>query len=328
MTLTRPKLMKTAPSTSAVFLREGACKGPKARRGGPVKGRSGAGAGEDVAVSEVGATRAMPMRDACDEQAASGLIARLRANGSETGKRRALDELAEVLAPFVHDSKFGVCFAWGSGSNFQLGETGAFASSDETAPRRVEELPASMSAVATAKLHTAVLGDTGALYTCGWNQDQGRKARLFFRPVAALNRLRVSCVAISDHHTLALVDRGVYSWGSNSCGQLGLGVTGGPDSEPFQAEPRKLAEIRHLRMVSASAGPRHSVLVQDDGSVWTFGCNSSGTRPPLPPSPMRRWLCCAVLCCAVLCWRCRVSWLLRNRRAGAFTLGREVHRAA
>ena len=34
MTLTRPKLMKTAPSTSAVFLhvflREVACKGPKA----------------------------------------------------------------------------------------------------------------------------------------------------------------------------------------------------------------------------------------------------------------------------------------------------------
>ena len=45
MTLTRPKLMKTAPSTSAVFLhvflREVACKGPKHEGGDQRQGRSG-----------------------------------------------------------------------------------------------------------------------------------------------------------------------------------------------------------------------------------------------------------------------------------------------
>ena len=70
---------------------------------------------------------------------------------------------------------------------------------------------------------------------------------------------------------------GAYSWGSNKHGQLGLGVTGSKELlVAFEEAPKRLAEIKGMSMVSAAAGPNHSVLVGSDGSMWTFGCNKNG----------------------------------------------------
>ena len=139
-------------------------------------------------------------------QEALQLLQDLR-NENESTKRKALDKLSALLAPYIRSSKYGPCFAWGSGRNYQLGETGAFANEENRAPRRVDELPADLVCVATSKLLTAVVSRSGAVWTSGWNSgaDKARKARLFFHPVAALERLRVTCVAVSVSAALLLI---------------------------------------------------------------------------------------------------------------------------
>jgi len=201
------------------------------------------------------------------------------------GKRKGMDQLAHVLAPYVRDSKHGACYAWGSGSNFQLGETCAFVSKNKAAPRQVSELPADLCAVVTSKLHSAVISASGTVWASGWTSgpgDQknarGSKVRLGFHPIEGLDRLRVTCLAVSDHHTLAVVDSGgVYAWGNNKNGQLGLSVTGSKEAVvEFEGLPKRLAEVKHVRIISAAAAARHSLLVQSDGCVWTFGSNKHG----------------------------------------------------
>jgi hypothetical protein len=55
------------------------------------------------------------------------LLAQLRAgNGSAKKKGLLMDELSHLLSPYHRTSTEGACFAWGSGSNYQLGETCAF----------------------------------------------------------------------------------------------------------------------------------------------------------------------------------------------------------
>jgi len=183
--------------------------------------------------------------------------------GNGAMKRKGLDQLSAVLSQYISESKQGAAFAWGSGSNFQLGETCAFLSKGK--PSRVEELPPDVSAVSTSNNHTVVLSSTGTVFTSGtvhirsvelneiccaiirkciWIRQpcvlqknwgvcencctdttrvrcayactgSGLGGRLghgcddslpLFHPVAGLDRLRVTCIAASDHHTLAITD--------------------------------------------------------------------------------------------------------------------------
>lgn len=200
------------------------------------------------------------------------------------GKKKGMDQLAEIMAPYVRTSKQGACFAWGSGSNFQLGETCSFVSKNKALPRQVSELPADLCAVVTSKLHSAVISTSGTVWASGWTSGpderkaRGSKVRLGFHPVGGLDRLRVTSLALSDKHTLAVVDSGgVYAWGSNKHGQLGLSLTGNKEATvQFEGLPRRLMEIKSVRISSAAAAAQHSVLVQAEGCVWTFGSNKNG----------------------------------------------------
>ena len=208
------------------------------------------------------------------------------------GKKKGMDQLADIMAPYVRGSRQGTCFAWGSGSNFQLGETCSFVSNKAKAvPRQVSELPANLCAVVTSKLHSAVTSTSGTVWASGWTSgpdDRSKAAsskrasnvnvRLGFRPVEGLDRLRVTSLAVSDCHTLAVVESGgVYAWGSNKYGQLGLSMTGSKEAvAKFEGLPRKLTEIKYVPIASAAAAAQHSILVQTDGCVWTFGSNKYG----------------------------------------------------
>jgi alpha-tubulin suppressor-like RCC1 family protein len=72
------------------------------------------------------------------------------------------------------------------------------------------------------------------------------------------------------NHTLTLTEDGkVWALGSNEYGELGNGKFGGESHEP------KI--IKGLDdVVAVLAGGGHSVALKKDGSVWTWGLNSSG----------------------------------------------------
>jgi alpha-tubulin suppressor-like RCC1 family protein len=77
-------------------------------------------------------------------------------------------------------------------------------------------------------------------------------------------------VAAGGNHALGLRDDGVvWAWGQNAYGQLGNGTTGTPKLLP--------ALVVGLTGIEAvSAGSYHSLVLRQDGGVFSFGYNHSG----------------------------------------------------
>lgn len=77
-------------------------------------------------------------------------------------------------------------------------------------------------------------------------------------------------VSGSSYHFLALHKNGtVYSWGMNDRGQLGYQT-----SENSGSKPRQIDGLNNI--VSVSAGYKHSLALDNDGSIYGFGGSESG----------------------------------------------------
>lgn len=73
-------------------------------------------------------------------------------------------------------------------------------------------------------------------------------------------------------HILTRNDKGeVYAFGCNAFGQLGHGHTSNEENNPF---PRKVDGLENI--VQVSAGFRHSLALEDDGTLWAWGHNRRG----------------------------------------------------
>ncbi|CAB4294850.1 unnamed protein product [Prunus armeniaca] len=72
-------------------------------------------------------------------------------------------------------------------------------------------------------------------------------------------------------HSIAVTSKGtVYSFGSNSSGQLGHGTT----EEEWR--PRQIRSLQGIRIVQAAAGAGRTMLISDAGKVYAFGKDSFG----------------------------------------------------
>ncbi|XP_028138515.1 uncharacterized protein LOC114332924 [Diabrotica virgifera virgifera] len=93
------------------------------------------------------------------------------------------------------------------------------------------------------------------------------------RLVQTLSELKVRVLSVScgKKHTLALTDFGVYSWGSNTYGQLGLGHS--VQESPY---PQMINCLSSQKIIDLCAGQYHSVAVTADGKVYTWGWGIHG----------------------------------------------------
>ncbi|XP_018572762.1 uncharacterized protein LOC108912084 isoform X2 [Anoplophora glabripennis] len=93
------------------------------------------------------------------------------------------------------------------------------------------------------------------------------------RLVVTLSELKVKVLSIScgRKHTLALTDYGVYSWGSNAYGQLGLGHF--VQESPY---PQILSSIASVKIIDVAAGQYHSIALTSTGKVYTWGWGIHG----------------------------------------------------
>lgn len=86
------------------------------------------------------------------------------------------------------------------------------------------------------------------------------------------NKTFISKVACGAHHMLGITKGGkVLSWGSNSSGQLGLGTF-----TPFERYPEIINSVDKENIIMAAASATHSMLLSEDGSVYTFGSALNG----------------------------------------------------
>ncbi|XP_065327503.1 E3 ISG15--protein ligase HERC5-like [Pelmatolapia mariae] len=134
-----------------------------------------------------------------------------------------------------------------------------------------------VSQVTCGSQHTVVLTKDGQLYT--WGQDSrgqlglGTNEQYVNSPqhVRPLSAIPVVQVAAGGEQSFALsVSGGVFSWGRNDCGQLGLGDT------QDRHTPTPVHYLNMKKTVSISCGKDHTAALTKDGAVFTFGSGQYG----------------------------------------------------
>ena len=147
--------------------------------------------------------------------------------------------------------------------------------------------------VAAGAGFSVALGSDGNAYTWGDNTtgqlgagDDAGAHRAAPAMAAMPDGVGFTAVAAGDSHAIAIARDGtVWTWGGNDHGQLGRGTTGGTSTRPAPA-----ATPAGVRFTAVSAGFHHSMALDTDGRIWTWGNTNlgrsgDGATPARVPTP-------------------------------------------
>nr|XP_023493507.1 probable E3 ubiquitin-protein ligase HERC6 isoform X2 [Equus caballus] len=182
-------------------------------------------------------------------------------------------------------SEGGQVFSWGKNSQGQLGLGKEFPSQDS--PQRVRSLEGiPLAQVAAGGAHSFALSVSGTSF--GWGNNSAGQLALSgnnvpvqsYKPrsIGALRNLGVIYISCGYEHTAVLTQNGkVFTFGDNSCGQLG-------HSPSAQDRGPQLVERIDGLVSQIDCGSYHTLAyVYTTGQVVSFGrgpsCRSSSTHP-------------------------------------------------
>jgi alpha-tubulin suppressor-like RCC1 family protein len=130
--------------------------------------------------------------------------------------------------------------------------------------------------------HNLLLAEDGTVFSFGSNAN-GRTGlgtatgdTLVPTPIDTTNigGLKITQVAAGNHHSLLLAEDGrVFSFGLNASGKTGLGTTVG---DTLVATPIDMTNLGDLKVTQIAAGSYHSLVLAEDGRVFSFGAGGSG----------------------------------------------------
>ena len=177
----------------------------------------------------------------------------------------------------------GGAYAWGENIYGQLGDG---TTTNRSTPVPVSGLASGVTAVAANTwgaddvLHSLAV-QNGAAYAWGQNGSGqlgvGTRTYQGLTPVAVSGMdSGVTAVAAGLFFSLAVKNGGLWAWGANGSGQLGIGIVPTGPSDPFWRILTPAAVIGLESGVTAiSAGQLHTLAVKD-GAVYAWGYNFSG----------------------------------------------------
>ncbi len=169
-------------------------------------------------------------------------------------------------------------WCWGNRASGRLG-TGVAGSGGEPSPRRVMG-PSGVQGVSAGRGgHTCAIDGVGDVWCWGANDrgqlglgrpdDGGTPVVQALVPQRVTGPSGVQTVAAGREHTCAIDGvGGVWCWGANDRGQLGLGDRSDRD-EPERVEG--LSGVRRL-----TAGYFHTCAIDEAGALWCWGANGVG----------------------------------------------------
>jgi len=172
-------------------------------------------------------------------------------------------------------------WAWGGDDQSQLGDN---STEPEAAPIPLTDPlcgPARLTnavTLAAGYYYSAAVDANGMVWTWGSNDSgqlgngAGPVSTPTPTPTAISGISNVVSVACGDDHTLALrADGTVWAWGDDSVGQLGVGSLPSPFLTNSPVELSVLTQI-----VAIAAGSQHSMALDTQGKVWTWGNGVDG----------------------------------------------------
>ena len=167
----------------------------------------------------------------------------------------------------------GTVWAWGDNVYGTIGN--GTTGSSFNLPEHVINLTG-VIAIAGGGYHSLALKNDGTVWTWGYDNygqlGNGTIGYVTDSPVMVSNLTGVIAIAGGGFSCFALKNDGtVWTWGSNSHGELGNGSTiGSHDSIPVQ--------VSNLTgVISIAGGFQHCLALKNDGSVWAWGNHVYGT---------------------------------------------------
>jgi len=171
----------------------------------------------------------------------------------------------------------GNVWTWGSGTFGYLGHGGIV---NELRPRMIVGVAGfnGITAISAGTIHSMALDGQGNVWTWG----NGGNGRLGHGGTAQENRPRMITgitsfnrimeIKAGHDHNIALDESGnVWTWGSSMNGRLGHGGTAN------ETRPRMITGVAELNSITAiDVGSRHSITVDTNGNIWTWGHGGSG----------------------------------------------------
>lgn len=144
-----------------------------------------------------------------------------------------------------------------------------------------------IKAIAAGLYHTVLIDENGGVWTAGHNQygALGRsenvgstKANAEFKKADGLENVKIVSAAGGTYHTILLDENGsVWTAGTSAYGVLGRQTPGAPGNVTSNPVFEKVTDgISGVRITAIAAGSYHNVLLDENGNVWTAGCNLYG----------------------------------------------------
>jgi hypothetical protein len=142
----------------------------------------------------------------------------------------------------------------------------------ELAGQRVNE---NVTKIFAGHNRSGVLLEDGRLLMWGEWFNGAKQRRMKEIRVNLGTQDRIKKVAIGKMHALMVTDKGkVYSWGDNTYGELGLGRNIKGKDAPTLI--RDGFESVNAKFLDVAAGARHSLVLEENGRIYSFGDNSEG----------------------------------------------------
>ncbi|KUF94299.1 hypothetical protein AM588_10004941 [Phytophthora nicotianae] len=156
------------------------------------------------------------------------------------------------------------------------GQLGLDHTQHQTTPQLVKSLEGTeVSMVACGLYHTIICTAAGGLYTCGKNDygqlGLGHNRQIKMATLVSVPNEMVCFLACGYYHSMIVTTSGrTFSFGRNDYGQLGIG------NKVHQNVLNVVALSANTRMVRATCGCYHTVLLSEQGQVFVFGRNNKG----------------------------------------------------
>lgn len=163
----------------------------------------------------------------------------------------------------------GTVWAWGHNGRGDLGDG---TTDNRNRPVKVKGLT-EVSAVAWGGGHSVALRSDGTVWTWGHNLfgglgDGTTETRL--EPVRVALDDVVEVVGGGGHTLARTADGTLWAWGRNDRGQIGDG------SNETRLQPVRVRGLDDVAIRSFIGGYFHSLVLAEDGTVWSWGNNDSG----------------------------------------------------
>lgn len=126
--------------------------------------------------------------------------------------------------------------------------------------------------------HSLAMDQWGSLFSWGSDEsgqlghNQGSSTLRVPRLIKSLGTTRVTAIAAGLYHSAALTANGeLYTWGSNSKGQLGLGR-----NTDMVFSPTLVESLSSVPLAGVACGGNHTLVVTRSGAVFAWGSNNHG----------------------------------------------------